>query len=116
MTRSICLLILLALALPALSQQERTVSGVVRDKAGNALPKAVVELEDRVSLSRHYRQQWKVPLRRTELRRGVYLEGSLPKVLVENRDHLKIQRSKTCSKRLDHPDRVSAIGGRSRHP
>ena len=42
---------MVALAAPGSSQHARAISGTVRDKAGNALPKAVVELEDRVSLA-----------------------------------------------------------------
>jgi hypothetical protein len=42
---------LLAFALPCSSQLGRSVSGTVRDKAGNVLPKAVVELENRVNLA-----------------------------------------------------------------
>lgn len=40
-----------ALAVPCSSQRPRSISGTVRDKAGNTLPKAVVELEDKVSLA-----------------------------------------------------------------
>src|SRR5450432_1553217 len=41
---------LLAFAVPCSSQHVRSVSGGVRDRDGNALPKAVVELENRVTL------------------------------------------------------------------
>ncbi len=51
MTRVLCLFALLLMAMPCVSEQGRSVSGTVKDKAGNLLPKAVVELEDRVTLA-----------------------------------------------------------------
>lgn len=46
----VSILALLVFAMPCASQHARDVSGTVRDKAGNTLPKAVVELENRMSL------------------------------------------------------------------
>jgi hypothetical protein len=53
MTRAFGVLALLAFAIPCVSQHARSVAGSVRDKAGNILPKAVVELENRRSLEIH---------------------------------------------------------------
>jgi hypothetical protein len=49
-TRVLCLLVFLGFAVPTASQTARSVSGIVKDRAGNPLPKAVVELENKVTL------------------------------------------------------------------